>query len=223
MFKYIAPTVAKFLGFVFALGVFALVLLMSFGSLGRIFPGDILKQVGGLIVADIGAILWLIVLVKASRGTAQRAIALILFLLDAVLAAALAGADAMMSGQEFASVPAEMGATVLYLFVGTLIANLFAWYFHHLVEPDLTHAVHQELQADRVIERALAEADKLMDAKIAELANVRASQLFAQTLVALDMQNIATNGADVIDADSVDLPLTDAPNPTTAGKKPRRR
>jgi hypothetical protein len=224
MLKYIGPAAAKILGFIFAALVFALVVLMSFGTLGRIFPNDIITQAGGLIVADIGALLWLVLLVKASRGTAQRAIALLLFLLDAILAAAMAGADAMMSGQTWAEIPAEMGSVVLYAFVGVLVANLFAMYAHHLCEPDLTHAVHQELQADRVLERALNEADKLMDARIAELAQVRAQQLFTETLMALDMQSLGGKvERTVIDADSVDLPPTDTANPTAPASQPKRR
>jgi len=220
MLKYIGGTAAKYLGLVFSALVFALVLLMSFGTLGRIFPNDIIKQMGALVVADVGALLWLVILVKASRGTAQRAIALLLFLLDAILAAAMAGADAMMSGQEFATVPAEMGATVLYLFVGTLVANLFAFYFHHLTEPELTHAVHQELQADRVIEQAMNKADELLDQRITELAAFQAEKIFNRTLLILEAQS---KDGTVIDVAPVDLPPSDTANPTKAVPAKRRR
>lgn len=190
MLKLIGPTVTKILLLVFGVAVFALMIMLTFGSLGRIFPGDSVKQGSGLILFDIGALVWLIVFVGASRGKMQRGVAILMFVFCAVGAIAMAGADALMSGQDFVEVPQWVGQGIVYLFIVATALNLIALYLHHLNQPETTYKIREEAAQDKLVDMAFDLTEQKLNEEASKLAGVMATKRFSNTLLSLQLEQV---------------------------------
>lgn len=214
MLKSVGPTIGKILLVLFGAAVFGLMIILTFGSLGRIFPNDLVKQATGLILFDIGAFTWLVIFAYASRGAMQRAIALLLFLFCVAGAVVMAGADAMMSGQAFVEIPQWLGQAVVYLFIVATAVNLLAIYMHHLNSPDLSTQIRMQSQEDNLIKLALDQADSELESQRHELAKRLAERYTQSALVSL---NLSRPGDVVIDSVARDVKpaVIVTPDPTT--------
>lgn len=208
MLKAVGPTIGKILLVLFGCSVFGLMIVLTFGSLGRIFPNDLLKQATGLILFDVGAFAWLVIFAYASRGAMQRSIALLLFIFCVAGAVMMAGADAMMSGQNFVEIPQWLGEAVVYVFIAATAVNLGAVYAHHLNSPDLTTQIRMQAQEDRLIQLALDKADAELEKSSHELAERISERYTHSALVSL---NLDRRPPMVIDAIAKNVPIITPP------------
>ena len=185
MMKVLGPIVSKILLGLFMAAVFALTVILTFGSLSRIFPGDLLKAGSGLVLLDIAALVWFLVLVYASHGAMQRGIAFLMFLLSVAGVGLFAGFDSMMSGQDMVEVPAWAGEAVIYTFVLLTFANLFVLYLHHLNDPNIANEMRVQAGKDKLISRGMDKFEERLDQEAEALADTISDRM--HTMALLDM------------------------------------
>lgn len=196
MMKAVGPTLGKIMLVIFGMAVFGLMIILTFSALGRIFPNDLIKQATGLILFDIGALVWLVVFAYASRGAMQRSIALLLFFFCVAGAVTMAGSDAIMSGQQFVEIPEWLGQIIVYVYIVAVAMNLIALYLHHLNSPDLATTIRMQGQEDHLIALALDEADRQLEEERHELSSALSVRYKQKALVSLNL----INPADIIEA-----------------------
>lgn len=180
MFKVIGPGLAKIIFAIFMIGVFVLMLLLTGGSLEKIFPGDIVRQTAGYLLFDVGALVWLIIMVKGSRGIMQRAIAFVCFLLDVLGTLGMAGAAAFMSGQELVAVDPMFNQAIIWIFIAASAWNLVGLYAHHIFDLETESTVRSENHVDKLKSQAMDKADQKIEANADALAEKLAQAYYNQ-------------------------------------------
>ena len=132
--------VANAAGILFALfGVAILGLLMSltFGALGKLFPDNFINQIWGLVLFDIAAIVWALAFVFKSESTAQYALSAIGFLAAFIGTLGMVAVEVMLSGQSYVQVESWVGEWLVYGYVIMTTIHSALLYAHHASAPDI--------------------------------------------------------------------------------------
>jgi hypothetical protein len=138
----------------FALAVFALMMSFSYAALGRVYPGNMINQVMGLVLFDIGAVVWLITFAFKAEGGMQRAGALVCFIADFIGTLVLVALEVLIGGQTYVAVEPWVGQMLIYVFIAATVFNLAGIYFHHVMDP----VVQSEIEDQSLIDDLQAEA-----------------------------------------------------------------
>lgn len=138
----------------------------------------------GLAALDGGLIAWLLSYLYGSRGGWQRAISILMVIVDAVGAIAMFTLDTLYNtgkaGLTKAMTPEELTNAVLAL-SGIIALNIIATIAHHLTDPDKMREQAEEEAFSKVEEAALKQISKNADALAAKLAPTMAADWMNQT------------------------------------------
>jgi hypothetical protein len=178
--KALAGTVGKILFWIFAVAIFFWTASLSLAALRTILPGDPIKPYIGLVLTDIGCLTWLLVFIGQAQGLPQRAISLIMFIIDLAGVVLLAAFELLTGGQQLASVPAEMGTAVIWGVIGLTLVNLAAAYFYHLAEPHTWKAIEFGVLTDRLQGEAMQQATRSVEAEAQKLGAILAARATAE-------------------------------------------
>jgi len=218
--KQLAGTIGKILFWVFAVLVFFWTASLSVAALRTILPGDPIKPYVGLVLTDVGALTWLLVFIGQAQGLPQRAISLIMFVIDLAGVILLAAFELLTGGQRLAAVPAEIGTAVIWGVIGLTLVNLAAAYFYHLAHPETWKAIEFGVLTDRLQGEALQQATRSVEAEAQKLGAILAARATAELKYNLrlpmsDFEQIEHTknlpAPKVIDAKATDQP-TSAPS-----------
>lgn len=178
----------------FVLAVAGAVLYYSWTALDEIFPGDFLGKIFGLINFDIAAFVWFGALVYLSRSTFQYVWAGVGFLLG------LAGAAAMISISVGLSAGAMERSAIIqpltYIFIAVVFGHLVLIYLRHMSAPEVSADISLGVERAKIIDKAQAEAEKMLTKNLDALAAPIAARLVGEVMRDL---NIAPGTADVLD------------------------
>jgi hypothetical protein len=210
MFKKIGQLIATVLGLV--LLVYSATRSLDF--IGLTLPAD--RQIlawFGLAALDGGLIAWLLAYLYGSRGGWQRAIALIMVLIDLLGAVAMFTLDTLYqtgkSGMTQALTPDEIQAAVLAL-SGVIALNIAATVAHHLTDVDKLKEQAEEEAFAKVEDKTLKQITDNAEQLAAEVAPILAAD-WVQNTRARYLANIGTGKIPTIDATAKDV--TPAPAP----------
>lgn len=186
---------------VFSVAVIALMALMNFETLGRIYPTDPMKQVWGLVLFTGGTLSWFATLLWGSRGF-QRPLAAVLFGLSLLGEIVYAAADTFMGGQNWVAVNPNMGMYVLWTFIGMTFAHGLGLYMHFFFMPEVQTQIEMESLEDDAQNKSLARAQEKMTGMLEGVAD----QLSQRTVnAALSNLRLPILPDLIIDAKSVDV------------------
>jgi hypothetical protein len=177
--KQLSGTIGKILFWVFAVAIFFWTASLSLAALRTILPDDPIKPYIGLVLTDIGALTWLLVFIGQAQGLAQRAVSLIMFVVDLAGVVLLAAYELLTGGQQLASVPAEMGTAVIWGVIGLTLVNLAAAYFYHLAHPHTWKQIEFGVLTDRLQHEALQQAQASVEAEAQKLGAILAARATA--------------------------------------------
>ena len=186
---------------VFSVAVIALMALMNFETLGRIYPTDPMKQVWGLVLFTGGTLSWFATLLWGSRGF-QRPLAAVLFGLSLLGEIVYAAADTFMGGQNWVAVNPNMGQYVLWTFIGMTFAHGAGLYLHFFFMPEVQTQIEMESLEDDAQNKSLARAQE----KMTDMLEGVADQLSQRTVnTALSNLRLPILPELIIDARAVDV------------------
>lgn len=211
--KQIFAGVGKIVLFIFTVAVIGLMALLSYETLGRVYPDDPIKQIYGLVLFSGGTLAWFVIFMFASRS-GQRPLALTLFVTSLVGEIVYSAADVFMGGQNWVTVSPRMGEYVLWTFIAMTFAHGVGLYVHFILEPDKIAMIEIETMQDRATEEALKKANQMVEHKIDQMAAILANRTFINVLSGLSLPL----PPEVVDATAV---ITPAPRETAqleAGK-----
>lgn len=192
---------------VFTVAVIGLMALLSYETLGRVYPDDPVKQVYGLVLFSFGTIAWFVIFLFASRS-GQRPLALLLFVISLVGEIVYAAADTFMGGQNWVAVDTRLGEYVLWTFIAMTFAHGVGLYVHFIIEPGHLEAIEVETMQDEAQAAALAKAKAMTKQHIDTMADIMAKRTMVNVLTGLDLP-LPPNVIDAVSVPSAAKPPQD--------------
>lgn len=163
----------------------------------------------GLAALDGGVIAWLLSYLYGSRGGWQRAISVLMLIVDVIGAIAMFTLDTLYNtgkaGLTQAMTPEQLTNAVLAL-SAVIALNIIATIAHHVTEPDKLKEQAEEEAFSKVEEAALKQISKNADALAAKLAPTMAADWMQQT-EARYMSYLGTGKMPTIDTTAQNVPM----------------
>ncbi|PWH18190.1 MAG: hypothetical protein DDG60_00785 [Anaerolineae bacterium] len=162
----------------------------------------------GLAALDGGLIAWILAYLYGSRGGWQRAISILMVLVDLVGAVAMFTLDTLYqtgkSGMTTALTPDEIQSAVLAL-SGVIALNIAATVAHHLTDPEKLKEQAEEEAFAKVEDATLKQISQNADTLAAQVAPMLAAD-WMQNSRARYLANLGTGIIPTIDATAKDAP-----------------
>lgn len=208
---------AKILFYVLALVVIAWTASLTIELVSRLLPGDTITPFFALALFDGGALVWALVFLFMAQGLSQRAISLILMLLDLAGVIGMSIAELFLGGQQMAAIPQGLGQLVVWG-VGLWTAiNVVAVYAFHIVDPAQMTEIEVRSMQDRVQAEALSQVKASIHERSTVLAGVIARRIETDVLARMHLLD-----APVIDAEARDVTGTSTGSVTDTNPTPAR-
>ena len=189
----------------------ATVLILWTASLTYTFVRTALPQVHwivpvfALVVFDIGMLAWLKVFLDYAQGSGQRAIALIMTLVDFLGVGLMVLAEILLGGQTMVAAPESLGEYAIWGIALWTVANVGAVIAFHLLHPEARRQMALRTEMDQVFDEAL----KKLGTKRAQVSGQLSDQLSDDMLMQL-VAELAANREATIPAASPALAITPA-------------
>jgi len=172
----------------------------------------------GLAALDGGLIAWILSYLYGSRGGWQRAISLLMILVDMVGAVGMFTLDTLYqtgtSGMTAALTPSEIQTAVLAL-SGVIALNIAATIFHHLTDPDKLKEQAEEEAFAKVEDATIRQISSNAEQLAAEVAPMLAAD-WMQNSRARYLANLGSGRIPALDVTARDIPALPAAAKKTA-------
>ncbi len=189
----------------------ATVLILWTASLTYSFVRTALPQVHwivpvfALVVFDIGMLAWLKVFLDYAQGSGQRAVALIMTLIDFLGVGLMVLAEILLGGQTMVAAPANLGEYAIWSIAFWTVMNVGAVVAFHLLHPEARRQMALRAEMDQVFDEAL----KKLGTKRAQVSGQLSDQLSDDMLMQL-VAELAAKREAVIPASAPTLAVTPA-------------
>jgi len=177
--KKILKPLSAFLFAGFLIGMFFLVISLTFSALGRIFPDNFTNQIVGLVLFDLAALCWGLAFVFQSESTSQYAIAAIGFLVGLAGTFVMIASEVMLSAEGLAQAPDWLGRALTYTFIGASALHLSLGYAHAATAPDVDAQIRLGASQAEITSEAIRQAEQELESKRAALGDVIRPRLVA--------------------------------------------
>ena len=168
--KKVIASAAGILFAVFGISILGLLMSLTFGALGKLFPGNFTNQLWGLVLFDIGAMIWAMVFVFKCQSTGQYAIASIGFVAAFVGTLGMVAIEVMLGGQTYVEVEPWVGQWLVYGFVIMTAIHSALLYAHHAAAPDIHEQINVGIARGEIVTEAIKQATHSLDVHKALLA-----------------------------------------------------
>jgi hypothetical protein len=141
-------------------------------------PGQEALAVIALLGFDMGLVAWTVVFLRGAEGGIQRAIALIMVLIDLVgVIAGFLGDTLLTSGDQGLLAAMDMGSkqTIVLVTAFVIAANIAGTIFYHLASPDNMRHMAEESARDKIQTQSLQAISQQANLLAAELAPIIAA------------------------------------------------
>jgi len=197
---------------VFGLAILGLLMSLTFGALGKLFPGNFTNQLWGLVLFDIAAMVWALAFVFKCESTGQYAIAAIGFIAAFVGTLGMVAVEVMLGGQTYVEVSDWVGQWLVYGFVLMTALHSALLYAHHGASPDIHEKINVGIARGEIVTEAIKQATQSLDEQKADLA-----QSITQDIVNQVKRDLGLQRGQVLDLPA--LPVTD-PQSTDPKQQP---
>lgn len=165
----------------------ATVLILWTASLTYSFVRTALPQVHwvvpmfALVIFDVGMLAWLKVFLDYAQGSGQRAVALIMTLVDFLGVGLMVLAEILLGGQTMVAAPENLGEYAVWGIAIWTVANVGAVIAFHLLHPEARRQMALRAEMDQVFDEAL----KKLGTKRAQVSGQLSDQLSDDMLMQL--------------------------------------
>ena len=207
--KKVLGSAAGILFAVFSIAILGLLMTMTFGALGKLFPGNFVNQIWGLVLFDIAAMIWALVFVYKSESTKQYALAAIGFIAAFLGTLGMVAVEVLLGGQDFVTVEDWVGQFLVYGFVIMTALHSALLYAHHATAPDIREKIDVGIARGEIVTEAISQATKSLEEHKAALAQSIHADIVAQVKRDLGL----ARGGQVLDLPALPI-LEDKPQMT---------
>lgn len=169
--KKVFGTAAGILFAVFGIAILGLLISLTFGALGKLFPGNFTNQLWGLVLFDIAAMIWALAFVFKSESTGQYALAAIGFIAAFVGTLGMVAVEVMLSGQTYVEVEDWVGQWLVYGFVIMTALHSALLYAFHAAAPDIHEKINVGIARGEITTEAIKQATRSLEVHKAALAD----------------------------------------------------
>jgi len=173
-------TIGAILFYIFIAAVVGWTASLTLAEVKIILPNDPVTPYFALALFDGGAVVWLFTFLGHAKGLAQRAISILMLVLDLAGVVILSSGRLLMGGQDLANIPKDLGATMVYAVVGATIINLIAIYAFHIADPETMSQIELQTLDDSIQGEALSQARANIENEVQQLAAVLAARATAR-------------------------------------------
>ena len=167
--KDLLKVVGSIVFYAFVVAVAVWVAMLTISEMKELLPNDPLTPYFALALFDGGALAWLLVFMYVSRGLPQRAVSVIMLVLDLLGAFMISGARIITGGQAMTAIPEGLGLVVVYGVTAYTALNLAAIYAYHVTEPENLERIETQTLEDKLTENALKQATEQLEREAQEL------------------------------------------------------
>src|SRR5689334_16450903 len=146
---------------VFSIAILGLLMSLTFGALGKLFPDNFTNQLWGLVLFDIAAMIWAIVFVFQSKSTMQYALAAIGFVAAFVGTLGMVAVEVMLGGQTYVQVSDWVGQWLVYGFVIMTALHSALLYAHHGSTPEIHEKINVGIARGEIVTTAIQQATNI--------------------------------------------------------------
>ncbi len=205
--KQLLKVIGTILFYVFILAVAGWTASLTLAEVKLILPGDPVTPFFALALFDGGAVVWLLAFIGHAKGLMQRAISILLLVIDLTGVVILSAGRLLTGGQELATISKDVGAYMVYAVIGATIINLIAIYAFHIADPDTMQQIELQTLDDSIQAEALAQARSNIENEVQQLAAILAARATGRLKYSLrlPMNNIETH--EVLADESSPTPL----------------
>jgi len=220
--KKIMPHVMGIMFAIFGMAVIALLMIYSFSALGRLFPGNFIAQVMGMVLFDVAALIWLGTVIYLCKSVGQYALSAIGFILGLGGTLLLVAAEVMMGGQELTEVPAWAGDSIVWVFILALVGHVVLYYAFKLSAPEISAEISLGYETAAITDEAMKQATEQLIRERGALGQVIAPRMITDVKrslglpVAGDVLELTAQNVD----EATPFPIQ-IPAPQYAGGTPR--
>lgn len=150
--KRIMPAVGGIFFAAFSVAIVVFLLSLSWSALSRIFPENIVNQLFGLANFDFAALGWLLCFIYVAKGSAQRPIAFVMFMVSLLGTLVIVALEIGLSTGWF-EMASVMTPLSILLTVMTFL-HMAAIYLFHLNDPEVAARIESESDKDAIIDQA---------------------------------------------------------------------
>lgn len=168
--------ISKGLLYILLLGLFAWTVSLTMAFIEKILPELPYAKYFAIAVFDGAAIIWLILFMKDARGKNQKTITLTMTIVTLLGAAMMGLAEVYFGGQEFVQIPENLGMIALWVIIGTTVANIFAGFAYHIMDPKQQQEMAKRGAKDAIIDEALDQLDEKKQAMASGVAHQLSSR-----------------------------------------------
>lgn len=168
--KKVLQRVAGILFTAFGVAILGLLMSLTFGALTKLFPDNFTNQVWGLVLFDIGAMIWALAFVFKCESTGQYAVAAIGFIAAFVSTLLMVAVEVLLSGQEYVAVAPWVGQWLVYGFIIVTAIHAALLYAHHATAPDIHEKINVGIARGEIVTDAINQATKQLDEEKTSLA-----------------------------------------------------
>lgn len=178
--KKVIQSAAGILFAVFGLAILGLLMSLTFGALGKLFPGNFTNQIWGLVLFDVAAIVWALAFVFKSESTSQYAISAIGFVAAFVGTLGMVVIETLLGGQTYVKVSDWVGQWLVYGFALMTAIHSALLYAHHATAPDIHEKINIGIARGEIVTEAIKQATKSLEEEKSSLAQTIHADIVAQ-------------------------------------------
>ena len=177
--KKILKPLAGFLFAGFLIGMFGLVISLTFSALGRIFPDNFANQIIGLVLFDVAALAWGMAFVYKSQSVAQYALAAIGFLVGLAGTFIMIASEVMLSAEGLTNAPPWVAQALTYTFIAASAIHLSLGYAHAATSPEVDAQIRLGASQSQITSEAIRQAEDELESRRAALGQLITPRLTA--------------------------------------------
>ncbi len=215
--KKLTYVIGKIVFYAFVLVVALFTASLTLAEVKQILPGDNLTPLFALSLFDGGAIAWLLAFTGHAKGLIQRAISIIMLVVDLLGVALLSSARLWTGGQTLADAPEQIGNYVIWGIVGATLLNLAAIYIFHMTDPDVLEGTETGVLMDTLRDEAMKQAQASIEQQAQQLGAVMAARATGLLKYNLRLPMSTDEAQHVIEAQARDV---ETKQPATRTKRP---
>jgi hypothetical protein len=180
--KHVLGYAARIIFYVFCVVVLGWTATLTVSFVSRVLPESQVEPYLALAVFDGGAIAWLLVFLAYAKGLGQRAISILMLVLDLCGVALMTIAELFLGGQTFTEAPAGLGTIAVWCIGIWTFINLASAYAFHILDPESHQQITIGVAQDKVRESGLRQLEQNLEVLGAELAAELGESMKAKAL-----------------------------------------
>ncbi|HMS00283.1 MAG TPA: hypothetical protein PKE62_13600 [Anaerolineales bacterium] len=178
--KKVLGTAAGYLFAAFGIAILGLLVSLTFGALGKLFPDNFTNQIWGLVLFDVAAMIWALAFVFKSESAAQYAVAAIGFVAAFVGTLGMVAVEVLLSGQQYVEVQSWVGQWMVYGFIIVTAIHAALLYAHHATAPDIHQRINVGVARGEIVTTAINQATNRLEVEKESLARSIHDDIVAQ-------------------------------------------